>query len=265
MPLENPQRLEGGRRLREGARTQPPLVSIVTVVFRAAHELPLLLESILANRDHDTEWIVIDGGSDDGTLEILRRYDDAIDYWISESDRGIYDAMNKGIAAATGKFVLHINAGDRLLCIPREELHRCLDEGVDIACFTVKMAGWGEYRPKLFGLLQRIDNIWHHQGQFYRRSIHPGYDLRYRVYSDFDCNQKLVKAGKTVAVFRKVVAEMYTVGASGSGPNKEKLRIVRTNYGIHYVALAVLWHSAAFVALRYRLKHVMTWLEHRGK
>ena len=127
-------RIEGGRRLRQAARATPPLVSIISVVFRARQELPSLLESIIALRDDYTELIVIDGGSDDGSIDILRHFDNSIDYWISEADRGIYDAMNKGIAVATGKFVLHINAGDRLLFIPRQELDQSLADNIDVAC-----------------------------------------------------------------------------------------------------------------------------------
>ncbi len=247
--------------MRESARPKPPLVSIISVVFRARQELPSLLESIIALRDDDTELIVIDGGSDDGSIDTLRHYDDAIDYWISEPDRGIYDAMNKGIAAATGEFVLHLNAGDRLKRIPRETLRRCLTDGIEVACFTVEMQGWGEFRPRA-GFLLRIDNTWHHQGTFYRRSSHPGYDLQYRVFSDFDCNQKMVKAGASVALFREVVAEQATVGVSGSGTaDNEKTRIIRANFGIRFVALEFLWKS--FAGLRLRLKQLLTYLESR--
>jgi glycosyltransferase involved in cell wall biosynthesis len=231
-------RTEGGRRLRKAARSTPPLVSIIVVMFRAAQELPPLLESIVAQRGEDTELIVIDGGSDDGTLDIIRRFEDSIDYWISEPDRGIYDAMNKGIAAATGEYVLHLNAGDRLKCIPRESLLRCRADGIDVACFTVDTENCGEFRPRT-GFILRILNVWHHQGTFYRRQSHPGYDIQYRVFSDFDCNQKMLKANKSVALFRQVVAEQSTVGISGTGvADGECYHIIRKNFGIHYVVLA---------------------------
>jgi glycosyltransferase involved in cell wall biosynthesis len=255
-------RVEGGLRLHDNVRPAPPLVSIITVVFRAARELPTLIESVAAQKGEDVEFIIIDGGSDDGTIALLRHFDDKIDYWISEPDGGIYDAMNKGLAAATGEFVLHLNAGDRLKFIPREELHRCLAKKVDAACFSVEMAGFGEHRPRS-GFLLRIDNSLHHQGVFYRRVGHPGYNVQYRVYSDFDCNQKMLQAGRSIVLFRKVVAEQYEVGASAKGGCAEKLQIVRTNYGLRYAALAWLWYR--FDTVTVQLKHLLTWLESRKK
>lgn len=250
-------RTEGGRRLLEAPRATPPLVSIITVVFRAARELPPLLESIVAQRGEDTELIVIDGGSEDGTLEILRRFDASIDYWISEPDRGIYDAMNKGIAAATGEYILHLNAGDRLKCIPREALRRCRADGIDVACFTVNTENCGEFRPRT-GFMLRIVNVWHHQGTFYRRQSHPGYDIQYRVFSDFDCNQKMFKANRSVALFRQVVAEQSTVGISGSGvADSEWYSIIRANFGIHYAVLAFFYKDVVcmFADAVQRLRH----------
>lgn len=257
-------RTEGGYRPRQGPRDAPPLVSIITVVFRAAHELPPLLESILAQRGGDTELIVVDGGSDDGTLDVLRRYNDSIDYWISEPDRGIYDAMNKGIAAATGEYILHLNAGDRLKLIPRASLRRCQAEGIDVAVFAVMKQNWGEFRPRT-GFLLRIGNTWHHQGTFYRRQSHPGYDLRYKIFSDFDCNQKMFKAGKSVALFEEVVAEQVSVGASSSWvTDKEKDRIILENFGIPYAALAKVWNSSAGMKLQFSIKRALTWLQSKG-
>ena len=97
-------RIEGGCRLGGGTLKSPPLVSIITVVFLSRHELSELLESVFRLKDQRIELIVIDGGSNDGTIDLLREHDGEIDYWLSEADRGIYDAMNKGTAAAQGTF-----------------------------------------------------------------------------------------------------------------------------------------------------------------
>jgi glycosyltransferase involved in cell wall biosynthesis len=123
-------RKEGGKRIAQGQRAVAPLVSIISVVYRDREALAPLMESIFSNATSDTEIIVIDGGSTDGTAELLEGWNDKIDYWLSEKDTGIYDAMNKGIAAATGKYVLHLNAGDNLFWIPAAELTQCaLDQG----------------------------------------------------------------------------------------------------------------------------------------
>jgi len=87
-------------------------ISIITVVFNGSKDIEKTILSILNQTYHNLEFIVIDGGSTDGTQEIIKKYDNHIDFWVSEPDRGIYDAMNKGIQKATGEWVNFMNSGD---------------------------------------------------------------------------------------------------------------------------------------------------------
>ena len=94
-------------------QTSGPKVSVVTVVFNSADLLEATMQSVLEQTYPHTEYIVIDGGSVDGTLEIIHRYEARLEKWISEPDKGIYDAMNKGIALAQGDWICFLNSGDR--------------------------------------------------------------------------------------------------------------------------------------------------------
>jgi glycosyltransferase involved in cell wall biosynthesis len=235
-------RLEGGRRILKGARSSRPLVSIVSVVFQDGSELESLLQSIFSRSgnhpaDRDVEVIVIDGGSKDGTVKVLKAWDERIDYWLSEKDSGIYDAMNKGIAAATGDYIFHLNAGDELRQIPTARLLQCRSEGIDVACFNVLTDGRQIYRPRT-GFILRLDNSWHHQGTFYRRTSHPGYDTRYRVFGDFDANQKMYLRGCKVAIFPETVSSFSTGGVSSQSRRKEIYQIIRNNVGWMYLPIA---------------------------
>ena len=110
--------LEGGTRLQRGPkRSEPglPLISIVTVTFNAVELFPDTLKTIRAQDYPNVEWIVIDGGSTDGTIDILRANQDVIDYWLSEPDRGMYDALAKGFERANGEILCWLNAGDMFL------------------------------------------------------------------------------------------------------------------------------------------------------
>jgi len=107
--------IKGGTGLHKKNETGLPLVSIITVVFNGAKHIEQTIKSVLGQSYANIEYIIIDGGSTDNTLEIIKRYEDKIDYWQSERDGGIYFAMNKGISLAKGELIGIINADDYYL------------------------------------------------------------------------------------------------------------------------------------------------------
>lgn len=109
------EKLEGGLRTKQIYKQSlpgKPLITVVTVVFNGAGTISETIKSVLSQSYDNVEYIVVDGGSDDGTVEIVKKYQHAIDYWVSAKDGGIYDAMNKGIALARGDYVGMLNADD---------------------------------------------------------------------------------------------------------------------------------------------------------
>jgi glycosyltransferase involved in cell wall biosynthesis len=240
-------------RLRSVPGAVEPLVSIITVVFHARQDLPALIESVTRVKKDYIEFIVIDGGSKDGTRELLGQYDSVIDYWVSEPDHGIYDAMNKGIAAARGTFLFHLNAGDRLLDIPVRELEHAHLNRADVVAFRVSIDGKQEFRPSR-GVLLRLKNTLHHQGTFYKREAFPLYDLSYRIFADFDVNQKLSRRGARIEIFAQVVASHMSGGLSDVQTDanvSEFFRVIRRNYG--WTHLAPAWLICKWLGLKTRL------------
>lgn len=228
--------LEGGRRLRE-LDAPAPLLTVLTVVFNGGEQLTATLQSVIALQRADIEYIVIDGGSSDGTLDLLRRYEDRLDYWRSEPDRGIYDAMNKGIALARGAFVLHLNIGDKLLAVPRL-LSAALPPGIACVAGRVRIGVDTVHIPSA-GLALKLHNTLHHQGCFYRRGPLLHYDLHYRVFSDFDLNQRLVKAGQRIQICSDLVAVHDDGGISHTTSRfNEVFQIIRKNEGVAWMMLS---------------------------
>jgi glycosyltransferase involved in cell wall biosynthesis len=94
------------------SKTTMPTISVITVIYNGKSYLEKTIISVASQTYPKVEYIIIDGGSSDGTIDIIKKYSNNINYWISEPDNGIYDAMNKGVQAATGSWILFLNAGD---------------------------------------------------------------------------------------------------------------------------------------------------------
>lgn len=106
---------EGGLRTRgyfKQSYEDKPLISIITVVFNGEKYLEETIQSVINQTYDNVEYIIIDGGSTDGTLEIIKKYEDRIDYWVSERDKGISDAFNKGVKVAKGNYINFQGDGD---------------------------------------------------------------------------------------------------------------------------------------------------------
>jgi len=89
-----------------------PLISIITVVYNGINTIEQTIQSVIRQPYKNKEYIIIDGGSTDGTVDLIKKYETSLSYWVSEPDKGIYDAMNKGIACAKGELIGIINADD---------------------------------------------------------------------------------------------------------------------------------------------------------
>lgn len=153
-------------------KSQPgkPLVTVITVVFNGKKYLEETIKSVLNQTYDNVEYIIIDGGSTDGTLRIIQKYENAIDYWVSEKDNGIYDAMNKGLKFSKGDFLFFLNAGDYFT---EEEIIK------DMVCLAQKSSSDLVYGDVLLN---------HHKPQRRHQKVRTKYQLIFRTI----CHQSIL-------------------------------------------------------------------------
>mgnify|MGYP000878924753 CR=1 FL=1 len=170
-------------------------LSIITVSYNAAETIEQAIQSVTMQSYENIEYIVIDGGSNDGTLDIVRKYEKKIAYWISEPDDGIYDAMNKGIRAATGDYIYFLGADDCLLQRTIiEKVMSFLDEKPDILSAGVYLVDEElkveRYMDGMFAKNHKQFNglMIPHQGMVVCRTLleENKFDLKYKIAADYD-------------------------------------------------------------------------------
>ena len=225
-----------------------PKFSIITVTYNAGKVLEDTIQSVVFQTYRNVEYIIVDGGSTDNTLDVVHKYQERISKVISEPDKGLYDAMNKGIRMATGDYLCFLNAGD--------ELHE--NETLQKIVYTLK----GKELPDvIYGETAIVDEEGHflhmrrlstpehlhwksfkegmlvcHQAFFSRRELalaNP-YDLRYRFSADFDWCIRIMKQSKNLHNTHLTLIDYLNEGMTTQNHKaslKERFRIMTKHYG----------------------------------
>lgn len=200
-----------------------PIFSIITVVYNDVSSLALTKSSISLQAFSDFEWIVIDGGSSDSTVEFLKKCGQVGLQWISEKDEGIYDAMNKGINKSRGEYLVFLNSGDTF---PSSDTLFSVYKALLSATKPDVLFGGAEYvfpdGKSLFRPPKVLSKcIWHglpanHQATYYSRNILNGllYDPKYKICGDYYLTAKLYKKGIEAAYLETSLVKFGVGGAS---------------------------------------------------
>lgn len=223
-----------------------PKFSIITVTYNAGAVLEDTIQSVITQTYRNVEYIIVDGGSKDHTLDIINRYREHIHTLVSEPDKGLYDAMNKGIRLATGDYLCFLNAGD--------ELHE--DDTLQLMVHSITGT---ELPDVLYGETAIVDEEGHflrmrrlsapedlnwksfkdgmlvcHQAFFPRRELAEPYDLRYRFSADFDWCIRIMKKSHTLHNTHLTLIDYLNEGMTTRNHRAslhERFRIMCRHYG----------------------------------
>lgn len=165
-------------------------ISIVTVCYNSEKTIARAIESVISQKYSDLEYIIIDGGSIDSTCEIIRKYEKEISYWLSEPDKGIYDAMNKGLDAATGDVIAFLNSDDWYADNTFSYVERYFEENdVDLISGGIYFVKGGKISTTNSWKPEEIDDYFFNIG-FPHPSVFAKKNL-FKMYGSFDINYKI--------------------------------------------------------------------------
>lgn len=235
-----------------------PKFSIITVTYNAEAVLEDTIQSVISQTYHQLEYIIIDGASKDRTLEIANKYKEHITRIVSEPDKGLYDAMNKGIALATGDYLCFLNAGD--------SFHE--DDALQLMVHTLS---GNELPDVLYGETALVNREGHfirmrrlstpevltwrsfkqgmlvcHQAFFAKRSLVEPYDLQYRYSADFDWCIRIMKKARTLHNTHLTLIDYLEEGMTTQNHKaslKERFRIMAKHYGWFSTAIHHAWFA----------------------
>lgn len=253
-----------------------PLISIITITFQAEAFLVRTIESVLEQSYSNMEYILVDGGSKDNTLSIIKSYEslfqkrDVSFRWISEKDNGIYDAMNKGLKMVNGEYVWFLNAGDKISSaecltdiinsIPSDsvvlpdfiygETSIVNEEGLIMGARRLKAP------EKLYWKSFKMGMLVCHQSMLVNRQIADPFNLEYHYSSDFEWSIRCLQKAKNIHNTHLVISHFLDGGVSKKKMKaslKERFQIMSNYYGLLPTILRHLWFIIR--AIWFKLRH----------
>lgn len=223
-------------------------ISIITITYNAAQWLERTMLSVLAQTSKDYEYIIVDGASTDGTVDIIKRLEPQFEgclSWHSEPDKGLYDAMNKGIERAVGDYVWFVNAGDEIyspstlahmIAAATDETHIIYGKACIVNAEGVKVSEHHKVTPPNLQRKHFLNGlVVCHQAIVVSRAIAGKYNTDYRICADYDWCVRAVSASKKNVYLDEYVCKFLTEGVSKKQRKrawKERFRIMCTHFGI---------------------------------
>lgn len=201
-------------------------LSIITVNYNDAEGLERTIKSVISQSFKDYEFIIIDGGSTDASIDVIKKYENYIDYWVSEQDGGIYPGMNKGLRQATGEYLNFMNGGDCYHSSDVLDKIFALNSDADIITGTHSENGIRNVGKDGITMLDLYKWAIDHQASFIRREValrHP-YDEKYRIVSDWKFFiEALVIDNCSFCYTDTVVVDVDMKGISNTNFNLDRL------------------------------------------
>ena len=220
-----------------------PKLSVITVVYNGVRDIERTMLSVLNQTYTNIEYIIVDGLSNDGTLGVINKYADRIRL-ISEKDEGIYDAMNKGLAMATGDYVLFMNSGDEIYAPGTVANVFAVSDDADIYYGETEMIedngqSLGQRRHKAPAVFNwksfKYGMSVSHQAIYIKRSLTEPYDRQYQLSADIDWIIRSAKKAKKIVRVEGYVAK-YLVGGMSKHKHRQSLEerfdIMKRYYGL---------------------------------
>lgn len=241
-----------------------PKVTIITVVYNAETLIERTLRSVLDQSYNNIESLIIDGKSKDKTLQVIARFHDSRIRVVSEADKGIYDAMNKGIALARGEYIIFINAGDELFdnhtfqnILSSADAADVYYGNTAVADIAGNILGDRRLSPpeNLNWRSLRYGMVVSHQSLLVRRELAVPYNLNYKISADIDWTIRVLKQAKTIVNTNSYISKFLEGGISSSRRKKglkERFSILTEHYGILTTLL-----SHGYITVRF-VKHLFT-------
>jgi glycosyltransferase involved in cell wall biosynthesis len=220
-----------------------PKLSVITIVYNNVAAIERTMLSVLNQTYKNIEYILIDGASTDGTIDVINKYKDKLAVFVSAPDKGIYDAMNKGLALATGDYVLFMNSGDEIYSPETVAAVFASAISGDIYYGETEMfdENWKSLGQRRHRAPEHFN--WHsfkfgmnvsHQAIYIKRSLTQPFDLKYKYSSDIDWILKSTKKSSSIVNTHLYVAK-YLVGGISKKKHlaslKERFKILSHYYG----------------------------------
>jgi glycosyltransferase involved in cell wall biosynthesis len=222
--------------------------------------------SVINQEFKDYEYIIIDGGSTDGTVDILKKYHDKITYWFSEPDNGIYDAMNKGVKIAKGEFVSILNSDDWYETGTLKKVANYIDSNskVDVFHGLLRIIKVENNEPSLIRghySFNLYNGMIEHPTCFVKRELFDtigGFDLSYKSAADYDWMLKVKNKGASFLLIPEILANFRTGGMSDSSTGALEEILIKKNYGIYSNSKYLYWNFFIFlISLKGNLSRIL--------